>query len=112
MSPNARGKVHTCSACPSPRCFGHACEGVSSREQSRVALTPGVANNVTEWASEQSALMGLAFGSASTDLNTPWWEEQSKNWTDRRFGLYLARTQNWTDAVYNPNPQGGSLTLG
>lgn len=56
--------------------------------------------------------MGLAFANASTDLNAPWWEAQSRNWTDKRWGMYLARTQNWTDAVNNPTTQGGELTFG
>lgn len=71
-----------------------------------------MANTTTEWGTEQSALMGLAFASASSDLLMPWWQAASERWQNKEWGMYLARTQNWTDAVENPNAQGGALTFG
>ncbi|KLT46348.1 acid protease [Cutaneotrichosporon oleaginosum] len=72
----------------------------------------GLADYLTEWSTEQSALMGLGFQDASTGGEMPWWQAASANWTEKRWGMYLARTANWTDAVSNPSPQGGELTFG
>ncbi|GMK56133.1 hypothetical protein CspeluHIS016_0211890 [Cutaneotrichosporon spelunceum] len=72
----------------------------------------GVADQVTEWRTEQSALMGFAFTKLSQEAATPWWLTASETWPEKRWGMYLARTANWTDAIWRPDPQGGQLTFG
>ncbi|BEJ15512.1 hypothetical protein CspHIS471_0501170 [Cutaneotrichosporon sp. HIS471] len=72
----------------------------------------GVADHVTEWGTQQSALMGFAMVNSSLGGETPWWQTASERWTDKRWGMYLARTANWTDALNNPSVNGGELTFG
>ncbi|BEI85788.1 hypothetical protein CcaverHIS002_0600750 [Cutaneotrichosporon cavernicola] len=72
----------------------------------------GVADYVTAWGSQQSALMGFALVNSSMGGETTWWQAASEQWTDKRWGMYLARTANWTDAQFNPSVNGGELTFG